>query len=316
MFVKPKPLRKGDTIGIIAPASPTFDRTDLMRSIQVIKDWGFRCKLGRNVNKKHGYLSGKDWERVEDLNEMFRDKGVRAILCLQGGYGSMRLLPYIDYNSIRKNPKIFIGYSDITALHLAINKLTGLVTFHGPSMVGLAPPYLSKYTKDYLFRALTKKKPIGQIKPSPDDPWVWTITPGKAQGVLVGGNLSLIAASLGTPYEIETRGKILFLEEVDVEPYHFDQMLTQLLLAGKLKEAKGIVIGECVRCVPADFRPGYYSSLSIEDVLVEIVKPLNIPAVYNLPIGHGDHRATLPLGVMATLDAGKGKLIVTETALS
>lgn len=313
-MIKPKALKKGDTIGIIAPASPTFERTTLLKAVKVLEKWGFHCKLGRHVAKKYGYLSGKDVERAADFNDMFSDKKVNAIFCLQGGYGSLRLLPHLDYHAIKKNPKIFIGYSDITALHLAINKLTKLVTFHGPSVAGLAT--ISPYTKRYLFKALMKKKAMGTIDPSPEDPWVWTITPGKVSGELIGGNLSLLTATLGTPYEIDTKDKILFLEDVEVEPYHFDQMLTQLFLAGKLQVAKGIVIGECIRCVPAEFRPGYYSSLSIEDVLVDIVKPLAIPAIYNLPIGHSEDRATLPQGLWATLDATKGKLVITESAVT
>ena len=311
-MIKPKALKKGDTIGIVAPASPTFERTILIRSVKVMEGWGFKVKLGKNVNKKYGYFSGKDWERVGDINEMFRDTKINGIFCLMGGYGSLRLLPYLDYEAIKKNPKVFVGYSDITALHLAIYKKCGVVTFHGPSLAGFST--MTDYTKKYLLKAIMKNKAIGEVDASPDDPWIWTITPGKIEGELVGGNLSMITATLGTPYEIDTKDKILFLEEVDVEPYHFDQMMTHLLLAGKLHQAKGIVIGECIRCVPADFQPGYYSSLSIEDVLVEIIKPLNIPAIYNLPFGHGENRATLPMGVKAVLDATKGKLIIKEKA--
>lgn len=316
-MIKPESLKRGDTIGIVAPASPSFERTTLIRSVKLLEKWGYKVKLGKYVNMVHGYFAGIDKERVEDLNAMFRDREVKAIFCLQGGYGSMRLLPYLDYEAIRKNPKIFLGYSDITALHLAILQKTKVVTFHGPSVAGLATEeVLSDYTTRYLLKALTKKMPIGDIEPSPQNPWVWTITPGKSEGQLVGGNLTMVTASLGTQYEIDTKGKILFLEEVEVEPYQFDMMLTQLLHAGKLRDAAGIVVGECIKCVPSEFRPGYYSSLSIEDVLLELLQPLRIPTIYNLPIGHGNNRATLPLGVIGMLDATNGRLIIKESGVS
>jgi muramoyltetrapeptide carboxypeptidase len=309
---KPRRLKQGDTIGIIAPASPLYNRSDLKRGISTLEEWGYRVVVGEHVNERHEYLAGTDAQRAADLNAMFQNDSIDAIFVTQGGYGSARILHLLDFDAIRQNPKILIGYSDITSLHLAIHKRTGLVTFHGPGMAGYNAEDLSDYRKEYLFKALTSPEPIGEIKKANEKKYIHTIQAGEASGELIGGNLTLLCASLGTPYEVETEGKILFLEELDTEPWVIDHMLTHLFNAGKLQKAAGIVIGECKDCVPYKHNPGFPVTFSLEDVLEDRLAPLDIPVLYGLPLGHTRELATLPIGVQARLDATRGKFYVEE----
>ncbi|MGP4082253.1 S66 peptidase family protein [Pseudalkalibacillus sp. R45] len=315
MKIKPKRLEKGQTVGIIAPASPLYNRSDLIRGIKTLEEWGFKVKVGEHVNNKHEYLAGTDEERAYDFNAMFVDPEVDAIFVTQGGYGSARMIRYLDFEKVKKNPKIFIGYSDITSLHLAIQKYTGLVTFHGPGMAGFNPEDLSEYRKNHLFKALAQEEPIGEIPLADEKKWINIINSGDAEGELVGGNISLICASLGTPFEIDTKGKILFLEEVWTEPWILDHYFTHLMNAGKIQEAAGIVIGECSDCEPFKHNPGFHVTFSLEDILFDYLEPLKIPAIHGLPIGHTKDLATLPIGVNARLEASNGKLFVTETGV-
>ena len=248
---------------------------------------------------------------------MFRDPEVKAVFAIRGGYGASQLLDRIDYDLIRSNPKIFLGYSDITALHLAIQKRAGLVTFHGPVVLSRFTPY----TQTYFRKALFEAEPMGRVTNPPDsDPLrpahvLRTVRPGRARGPLVGGNLTLISTTMGTPYETETAGRILFLEDVDEQPYSIDRMLTQLRLAGKLDVAAGVIFGECQDCRPRDFKPSYESTLSTGEVVDEILGHLRIPVLSGLTIGHTDDQLTLPLGVMAELDAEKGELTIQESGV-
>lgn len=278
-----------------------------------MEERGYRVKFAPNVMDRHGYLAGKDGDRAAGVNAMMADQEVDAIICMGGGYGAIRLLPHLQLEPLQERPKIILGYSDITLLHLVIGQNADLVTFYGPNFCGLYKPDVTDYTLKAWEQAMTSPEPLGPIAPNPDDPWVWTITPGLAEGEIIGGCLSLVAATLGTPYEIDTRGKILVLEDLDEEPYQLDCLLSQLVLAGKLQEAVGLVIGECVRMEPV-CRDEYYLSLSFENVLQELVAPLGIPAIYGLPIGHGKNKATLPLGVQARLDADRGELTILEAA--
>jgi muramoyltetrapeptide carboxypeptidase len=249
---------------------------------------------------------------------MFRDPEVKAVFAIRGGYGAAQLLDAIDYDLIRNHPKIFLGYSDITALHLAIQKRARLVTFHGPITLSRFTPY----TQTYFRKALFETEPLGRITNPPDsDPLrpahtLRTVRPGRARGPLTGGNLTLISTTMGTPYEIETSGRTLFLEDVDEQPYSIDRMLTQLRLAGKLSGAAGIIFGECQDCRPRDFKPSYESTLSVGEVVDEILGRLRVPVLSGLTIGHTDDQLTLPLGVMAELDADKGELIIEEAGVT
>jgi muramoyltetrapeptide carboxypeptidase len=283
-----------------------------------MKYFGLKMKLARNAGKRMGsYLSSIE-ERLDDLHSMFRDPEVKAVFAIRGGYGSEHILDRIDYDLIRKNPKIFLGYSDITAMHLAINMHAGLVTFHGP----IALSKFTGYTQDHFRKALFQKQPIGVVTNPPDENLLRpphplrTIRPGRATGRLIGGNLTLVSTTLGTPYEIETRGRILFLEDVEEEPYSIDRMLTHLRLAGKLDGIAGLIFGECMDCRPKDYQPSGALPYSFGEVLDNILGGLKVPVLSGLTIGHTDDQLTLPVGVMATLDADKGTLEITESGVS
>jgi muramoyltetrapeptide carboxypeptidase len=316
-LLRPKALRAGDTVGLITPSSYVSDPDRLALAERTARYFGLAPKFGKNVRQRDGYLGGTVEDRVEDLHAMFRDPEVKAVFAIRGGYGASQLLDRIDYDLIRANPKIFLGYSDITALHLAIQKRSGLVTFHGPVILSRFPAF----TQTYFRKALFETEPMGRLTNPPDsDPLrpehaLRTVRPGNARGVLSGGNLTLISTTMGTPYEIETAGRILFLEDVDEEPYRIDRMLTQLRLAGKLDAAAGVIFGECQDCRPRDFKPSFDSTLTTGEVVDDILGRLRTPVLSGLTIGHTEDQLTLPLGVMAQLDAGRGELIIEEAGV-
>ncbi len=314
MLKKPKTLQRGDTIGVISPASPSYNKSDIIRGADYFEKRGYKVVLSENLSKKTGFCSGTDLERADDMNEMFRRKDIDAVFITQGGYGSARILRHLDYNMIGHNSKIFIGFSDITSLHLALNKKSGIMTFHGPGLCRFNPEELTEYTEDYFFKAVADAAPVGEIKKADEKKWINIINKGETQGQLIGGNLTLICATLGTPYEIDTEGKILFIEETDTEPWILDHMFSHLRNAGKLEKAAGIVIGEFNACRPKIMDPGFHVDISEEDVMAEYLKPLKIPAIQGLPIGHTKDMATLPVGAEAYLNASEGKLYITETA--
>jgi len=316
--LKPPPLREGDTVGLITPSTYVSDPDSLELARRTIEYFGLKPKMGRNVKQRDGYLGGSVEERVADLHAMFSDPKVNAVFAIRGGYGSAQLLDRIDYDLIRRNPKIFLGYSDITALHMAIHRAAGLVTFHGPVTLSR----FTGYTRKHFQAALFYSEPLGALTNPPDDDplrpshTLRVIRPGKASGRLIGGNLTLISTTLGTPYEIETRGRILFLEDIGEEPYSIDRMLTHLRLAGKLREAAGIIFGECNDCRPRDYKPSFNSTLSLGEVLDDILGPLHIPVLSGLTLGHTGDQLTLPLGVTSTLDTEAGTLTIEESATS
>ncbi|HJV46324.1 MAG TPA: LD-carboxypeptidase [Bacillota bacterium] len=295
----PKALPSGGTIGIIAPASPAAPER-IREALQVVQQLGFQYKLGRSVFETHGYLAGEDALRANDVNQMFADPEVDAIFCLRGGYGTPRILDQIDYECIRYNPKIFVGYSDITALHIAIHQRTGLITFHGPMIAELAdqPDPLTWPT---LFQHLMLPEPFGRYT-TREEMFQYTITPGVAQGRLIGGNLCLLVSSLGTPFELKTKGRILFIEDVGEAPYSIDRMLTQLKYAGKLQEASGIVLADFSG---AESKEGH-SSLTLQQVFQETLSPLGVPCYFGLKSGHCQPNLTLPIGVKVRIHATEG----------
>jgi len=316
-LIKPPRLKRGDAIGLVTPASGPFEASTIWKTQARLENLGFTVKLGRHISENYGYLAGSDQDRAEDLHKMFQDASIHAIIALRGGYGSGRLLPYLDFDLIRKHPKILIGYSDITSLLLMIYKLSGLVTFHGP----VAVSDFTDYTQKYFWQLLTSTRPAGAIDfPKPDDPLLpanqtWVIHGGQATGELVGGNLTLVCASLGTPYEVETKGKILFLEDTEEEPYSLDRMFTQLDNAGKLKDAAAIALGHCANCGPREFNPGFNRTLSVEEVYKDRLGHLKKPVLADLPIGHLHDKITVPLGIRATIDADKRQFIFEEAAV-
>lgn len=308
-MIKSKALKYGDTIGVIAPAGPVSrERVKIGRS--ALESIGFKVKLGHSCFSSYGYLSGKDEVRARDVNEMFGDNEVQGIICLRGGYGTTRLLNLIDYENIKSNPKVFVGYSDITALHIAFNQKCGLGTFHGPMVASDMAEGIDHFSRISLVDAITKTKPLGIIE-NPEGELIKSLAPGIAEGELVGGNLSLICASLGTAFEISTKGKILFLEDIGEKPYKIDRMLIQLLNAGKLQELEGIVLGDWSDCRSDEGE----QSLSLMEVFSDILKPLNIPIIYNIKAGHCYPKLTLPLGVLSRVDGEKCKLIIKESSL-
>jgi muramoyltetrapeptide carboxypeptidase len=315
-LLKPRALRPGDLVGLITPSSYVADPDRLLLAERTLRYFGLNARMGRHVRRRAGYLGGSIEERVSDLHDMFRDPDVKGVFAIRGGYGSAQLLDRIDYGLIRRNPKVFLGYSDITALHLALHQRTGLVTFHGPVTLSR----FSEYTQHHFRKALFGTDPIGRVTNPPDaNPLrpahlLRTIRPGTARGRLIGGNLTLISTTMGTPFEIDARGAILFLEDVGEQPYSIDRMLTQLKLAGKLQQAAGIIFGECSDCRPREFQPSFESTFSLGEVLDNLLGDLKIPVLTGLTIGHTDDQLTLPLGVSATLDADKGELTIEEPA--
>jgi len=308
---KPPRLRPGDTVGLVAPASPWENRSEMLRAIAALEAWDLRVRLGAHVDDRHGYLAGRDVDRAADVNAMFADPDVRAVIGFQGGYGSPRLVPLLDRAVIAANPKALCGYSDITTLHLAIAKWSATITFYSNGASGIGSPEVTDWSKATLHRALFSDEPYGDIGPSPDDPYVRAIRGGVARGRLTGGCAGLVASTLGTPIEIDTSDRILVLEEIELDTEDFDAMLTHLRNAGKLAAAAGIVVGD-VRTK----KSGYLTELSTEDVLEELLGSLGVPVLFGLPVGHGKHHATVPLGAMATLDADAGRLTVEEVVTS
>ncbi|MGD7044557.1 S66 peptidase family protein [Jeotgalibacillus proteolyticus] len=298
----PKKLKRGDTVGIIAPASPP-NQSNLEKSLSFLKELGVNVKMGKHVNEVNGYLAGSDGERLEDLHAMFQDPSVQAIICAGGGYGTARIASAVDYELIKRNPKIFWGYSDITFLHTAIRQQTGLVTFHGPMLA-------SDVGKEE-FHALSKKMFYQLFEPmelhySEEISPLEVLAEGERIGEIVGGNLSLIQSSLGTPFELETEGKLLFIEDIDEEPYRIDAMLNQLSMAGKLQQACGIIVGDFKNAVPTNEKP----SLSLEEVLEHYLGKLETPVIKGFKIGHCEPHFSIPLGAKAKLSARSKTLTI------
>jgi muramoyltetrapeptide carboxypeptidase len=315
-LLRPRVLKAGNTAGVIAPSTAVFDPDTLAAAERTMRHFGLKLKWGKYVRQRSEYQASVR-ERVEDLHSMFRDPEIDAVFAIRGGYGSEHLLDSIDYDLIRANPKVFLGFSDITALHLAIQQKTGLVTFHGP----VALSSFTDYTQGYFRKAVFETKPMGRVgNPTENNDLrprhiLRTVRPGTARGRLVGGNLTLISTTLGTPYEIGTRGRILFIEDVGEEPYRIDRMLTQLRLAGKLDAAAGIVWGECEDCRPNDYKASSASIFTMGEIVDNILGGLKIPVLGGLTIGHTSDQLTLPEGVMATLDATKQELVIEEAGV-
>lgn len=321
--IKPSMLKKGDTIGLVSP-SGSPQSANIQRAIHRFKEMGYKVWVDDIVRKtvRWGYLAGSDKERADSINNAFRNPEVDAIFCTTGGYGAQRILPFLDYDSIKEHPKIIVGFSDITALHHAIPKKTGLITFHGPTAGNVGEEQFPDYTKEYLFKAIATNEPIGEITNPIDGPYIKTITSGKVTGELVGGNGSIISSLMGTPYELDMEGKLFFTENIrERPPSYVDRVLTQLRLAEKLQKCKGIIYGECLRIeIGRTVPPGEPQDVSVGQTMEEVIRDrigdLGIPAIYDLCCGHGKYKCTLPIGVKATLDATNGRLIIEETAVS
>ncbi|MGE7273335.1 S66 peptidase family protein [Brevibacillus panacihumi] len=304
---KGRAWRAGDTIGIIATSSPV-DQELLPKAIAEVEALGYKVKVGETCKQSYGgYLAGTPEQRADGLNAMFADDEVDGILCLRGGYGAPQILPLLDYDCIAQNPKLFVGYSDITALHTVFGQNANLATLHGPMAASDLAHGLDDWSKSYLIRALSEPEPLGDLINPPGEEIVCMVE-GCASGPVVGGNLTLVAALMGTPYQLDTRGKLLFLEEIDEEPYRVDRLLTQLALGGVFEDCAGVILGTWTNCEPKK-REGF----SVWDVVQNIVVPYEKPTIWNIQIGHGAVNMALPFGVEATLDATAGKLTIEES---
>jgi len=311
----PSGLSEGDTIGIISPASNKFESEPYEIAVETFQAMGLKVKLGKHIDSHYGHLAGTDEERAEDLNNMFKDPEVDAIIALRGGSGAARILDKIDYESIAKNPKIFIGYSDITALHMAIYAKTGLVTFHGPMAVSTWNSFSYTIFKEILFNknayTFENTKETGDNLIQTKNR-IRTITSGKAEGILLGGNLSVLTGIMGSSYLPNWENKILYLEEVGEKIYAIDRMMSQLKLAGVLDKISGFVFGKCTDCDPGG---SGYGSLTLEEVIDHYIKPLNIPAYTGAMFGHVDDNSTIPNGINAAIDADKGTISMLSPAV-
>jgi len=290
-IILPPPLEKGDKIGIIAPASPIPDRSKLERGIEVLESLGFRVELGKHVFDAHLYLAGSDEARLSDLMEFVEREDIKAIVAARGGYGTLRLLDKLPYEKFALNPKIIMGFSDLTSLLIAITEKSGLVTFEGPMVASLFSRR-DELSIEYFLRAVK----IKDYTISPNPMQLTVIREGEAKGRLLGGCLSLVNALIGTPYEPDFTDVILFLEDVDEPLYRVDRMLTQLRLAGKLDRVKGIVFGEFV---------GDFDLKDLIEVIEDRTGDLGIPVVYGFPFGHGSHFVTIPIGTPGVLSVSK-----------
>jgi len=308
-LIKPSALRPGDTVAIVAPAS-NLKADYLARGVAELERLGFRARYEPDILAKEHYTAGTDERRASELMRAFTDPDVKAVWAARGGYGAMRLFDRLDADTLRPHPKIFIGYSDLTALHLYFYRRFGWVTFHGPMAAKDLAGGAGHYDEQTLLAAITRTAPAGEIL-SVKTEMLHRSAGGKVSGRLLGGCLSLIAALMGTPDELDTRGSILFLEDTATRPYALDRMLRQLRLAGKLADVKAIIFGEMTDCIQ-HAEQGY----QIQDVLAESTAGLGVPVLFGLPSGHSPvGNLTLPLGVTATLDAGRGILSIDEAAV-
>lgn len=296
---KPAPLRPGDLIGVVGPGA-AVDPAAVQAGVRVLEQAGFPVRLGPSLYKRAGYLAGTDAERLDDLVDMFTDSEVRAIVAARGGYGSGRLLPSFEVAIARRHPKILVGYSDLTFLFTQLLQRAELVVFHGPMVVGLdqnprgAAKLLALLGGDHSGWNLSAQT---------------IVQPGTAEGVIIGGCLSVLVATLGTPYAAQTAGRLLFLEDVNEKPFRIDRMLTHLRHAGKLDDVAGVMFGEMIGC---SAEPG--EAVTVRDVIAEAFASARYPVVIGLPTGHGHGAATLPLGVRARL-AGE-RLTLLESPLA
>ena len=318
-LIRPRRLAPGQTIGIVAPSSAPNEPERIRFAIETVESLGFKVRPGPHLYDREGYLAGADAARADDLNEMFADDSVDAIWCVRGGYGASRILPALDYSLMQRRPKALIGYSDITALHMAIHRHAGLVTFHGPVAFRAFTPYTRGELKRVLWTADTPARlggppPFEQAEGRVDwDNRVTTLQPGKARGRLLGGNLCLMSHLVGTPYLPDLRGAILFLEDVEEAYYRIDRMLTQLWLSGALAGVAGMAFGKFTGCEPSAF---FLQNRPLEDILAERFRALGIPTVSGLMIGHIEDQTTLPVGCLAELDADAGTLTLLEPGVS
>jgi len=315
-LIKPPHLEPGDGVGIVAPASAPPDPKAVDRVQEQVERLGFKPRLGRHVRHRHGFLAGGDRDRAADLMRMFSDRNVRGILCLRGGYGAARLLDRLDYALIRRHPKVLAGYSDITSLHCALATQAKLVSFHSPMLnEGLGSAKFPSFSNESFLRAVCRQEAAGSLCAGYRKRTVSNVRRGVAEQRLIGGNLSVLVTTIGTPFQPRFRNRILFFEDIGEEPYRTDRLLTHLLNAGLLQQVAGVAVGVNQDCEDPKAGKAREYRQSSADVLKERLRPLGVPVVTGLPFGHQPLNATLPIGVRARLDANRGDLIITEAAV-
>jgi muramoyltetrapeptide carboxypeptidase len=307
-LIKPPRLRPGDRVGLVSPATAAFETEPTKIWVDALESLGFEVVLGDNYYDRHGYFAGEDAARASDINKFFADPAIKMIFA-RGGWGAPRILPLLDYDMIRANPKVLLGYSDATALITAVHVKTGLVTFHGPSP-------LNTFSAEHFRRVVMNGEHYTMSNPTfitentlvQTENRVQTIRGGKATGRILGGNLSLLTAITGSEYLPDWEGSILFIEDVDEAVYRIDRMMTELSLSGVLGKIRGFIFGRCTECDPS----GSFGSLTMEEMLAEHIAPLGIPAFSGSMIGHIDEQFTIPLGIDVELDADAGSIRMLE----
>ncbi|MCB0731971.1 MAG: LD-carboxypeptidase [Ignavibacteriae bacterium] len=310
--LKPKKLDKGDVIGIISPASSPDDLEKIEKGTNYLEKLGYRVEIGENVGKKHGYLAGSDEERLKDFHSMFRNKDVKAVFSVRGGYGSGRLLDKIDFNLIKKNPKIFVGYSDITALQLSIYKKTGLVTFAGPMVAtDFSENTVNQFAEENFWNILTNSKKIGKLH-NPGDSKFFVLKNGRAEGRIIGGNLAVLVSLFGTQFQPVFKDTILIIEDIGEAPYRVDRLLNQLRLANVLKDVKGIILGRFVDCYETDKTK---ETITLNEVIEHYFHKIKKPILYNFSHGHIKENLTIPFGLNCKLNTSRGFVEITESAV-
>ncbi|MCZ7603829.1 MAG: LD-carboxypeptidase [Melioribacteraceae bacterium] len=310
-ILKPKRLQKGDVIGIISPASSPLDSSLIEKGTSYLERLGYKVEIGKSVGKVLGYLAGSDAERLNDIHSMFRNKNIKAVFSLRGGYGSARLLDKLDYNLIRKNNKIFVGFSDITALQLALYHKAGIITFAGPMVATNFSAEINSFSEEFFWDLITKNRKIGKLK-NPNEEKFFVLNNGRGEGKLLGGNLSTIISIMGSKFFPSFRNSILMLEEINEPPYKIDRMFNQLRLANIFNSVKGIILGRFVDCYETDKSK---NTLSLNEIIVDYFKNLKIPVIYNVKHGHISDLITLPIGLNTKLNASKGFIEIAETGV-
>lgn len=299
-LLKPQALKKGDTIGIAAPASP-FDVNEFKKGVQTLESFGFKIHFRKDIFEKKSYLAGSDQRRSQELIDLLEDPNIQALFFARGGYGMMRLIPYLEQHTLQPTPKIILGYSDLTTLFLYLYKKYQMISFYGPVVAKDLSCNLNEVTKENLLKTITQTKPLGPFCFLQTE----TIRDGITEGILIGGCLSLVLASLGTPYEMDTQNKILFLEDINEKPYSVDRMLTQLKQSGKLNKVNGILFGSLENGGSLDH---------FSEIVSEVLSDFKGPILFNFPSGHSATKITLPLGIKVRLDATKKELTYLESA--
>jgi muramoyltetrapeptide carboxypeptidase len=309
----PRMLKEGDRIAIVSPGSYLLE-DELQIAVRNISELGFEVTFSDKLLLQNGYFSGTDQQRAQDLIDMFEREDVKGIICARGGYGCSRILPLLDYNIIKQNPKVLIGYSDVTALLFGIYKNTGLITFHGPVAISTFNNFSVRNFNSVLMNKSFPLKMKNANEDIDENPYgVIALVEGKAKGELIGGNLSIMVSLIGTDYDLSYDNKIIFIEEVGEEPYRIDRMLTQLIQAKKFDKAAGIMMGVLRNCEPKTDNPSFVKSFTLMEVLKDRLGSLKIPVIYGMSFGHIKNKFTIPFGLQAELDTDEQTFSLEES---